>query len=142
MYAKPEVLESFFDLVDLFIVDLKLLDSGLHMKYTGTDNDLILSNFKKLTEANQNVLVRIPLIPGITAVNDNIKAIADFVGKTSPETPIELINFNPLSESKYRLMGKEYEFLTIMKPFTEKQLDEFYALIEAAGVKIKRETAV
>lgn len=140
MYAKPEVFESFFGLVDLFIVDIKLFDNSLHKKYTGRGNTLILSNFRKLTAANQQVLVRIPLIPNITAVEENIKAIAGFVRETSKDTPIELINFNPLSANKYRIMGKEYNFLTHMKPFTDKAVDEFYSLIEAQGTRIERET--
>ncbi len=142
MYAKEEIFESFFGLVDLFIVDLKIFNDEKHREYTGTGNQLIHSNFKKLIETKQNMLVRIPLIPEITTTADNLKAIGSFVYNLSPETEIELINFNPLAENKYRLMGKEHEYLTVMKPYTEDELDGFYAILSEQGIKTKRETNV
>lgn len=140
MYAKKEIFQSFFGLVDLFIVDIKIMDPGKHQKYVGTGNDLILSNFKTLVENNQDILVRIPLIPEITSTQDNIRSICQFVVKNAPDTAIELINFNPLAENKYRLMGKDNISLSEMKPYSQKELDKFYSIIEEEGALIKRET--
>lgn len=142
MYAKKEIFQSFFGLVDLFIVDIKIMDPIEHQKYVGTGNDLILSNFKTLVENNQNILVRIPLIPEITSTEDNIRSICQFVVKNAPDTAIELINFNPLAENKYRLMGKNNVSLSEMKPYSQKELDKFYSIIEEEGALIKRETVV
>ena len=142
MYAKEEIFESFFEFVDLFIVDLKIFDEAKHREYTGTGNKLIHANFKKLIENRRDMLVRIPLIPEITTTAENLKAIAAFVYSLSPDTEIELINFNPLAENKYRLMGKKHEYLTVMKPYTENELDEFYAVLSEQGIKTKRETNV
>ena len=140
MYAGNEIFQSFFGLVDLFIVDIKIMDPVEHKKYVGTDNDLILSNFKTLVKNDQNILVRIPLIPEITSKEENIRAISQFVVKNAPDTTIELINFNPLAENKYRLMGKDNIFLSEMKPYSKKELDKFYSIIEEEGALIKRET--
>jgi pyruvate formate lyase activating enzyme len=142
MFARKEIFQSFFELVDLFIVDLKFLDETEHIKYTGTGNQLILSNFRSLVETKQDVLVRIPLIPKITATEKNIKDIALFVKDVCPDMEIELINFNPLAENKYRLMGKEYAFLSEMKPFTQNELDEFNSILEKTGIRVVKETAV
>ena len=142
MYAKKEIFQSFFGLVDLFIVDIKIMDPGKHQKYVGTGNDLILSNFKTLVENDQNILVRIPLIPEITSTEDNIRSICQFVVKNAPDTAIELINFNPLAENKYRLMGKDNISLSEMKPYSQKELDKFYSIIEDEGALIKRETVI
>jgi pyruvate formate lyase activating enzyme len=142
MYSKKEILESFIGVVDLFIVDLKLMDEDEHKKYIGTSNDLIFSNFKFLIKKKQNLLIRIPLIPKITATEENIQAISKFVMDSAPETPVELINFNPLAENKYRLMGKEYAFLTEMKPYSEDELDRFYSIMEKEGVTFQRESVI
>ena len=132
----------FFDpkLVDLFIVDIKIMDPVEHKKYVGTDNDLILSNFKTLASTNQNILVRIPLIPEITSKEENIRAISRFVRENAPDTTIELINFNPLAEHKYRLMGKDHIHLSEMKPYTQKELGKFYSIIKEEGAQINRES--
>ena len=142
MYADDKIFKSFFDYVDLFIVDLKLFDNEEHKKYTGTDNSIIHSNFKNLIKAGKNILVRIPLIPGITATDENIRSIGAFVYSISPETEVELINFNPLAENKYRLMGGNHKFLQVMKPYSEEQLDHFYSILSGIGINTKRETSL
>ncbi len=142
MYAKEAIFRSFFDVVDLFIVDLKIFNNEDHKKYTGTDNSLIHSNFRILVEEEKNLLVRIPLIPGITATDANIADIGSFVHSVSAEVEIELINFNPLAENKYRLIGKDHEFLTVMKPYTEEELDHFYSILSKIGIRTKRESAI
>ncbi|MDA3811183.1 MAG: glycyl-radical enzyme activating protein [Spirochaetaceae bacterium] len=141
MQSTWEILESFIGLVDLFIVDLKFINSEEHKKYIGTHNNLILSNFKLLADKKQNVLVRIPLIPGITATEENLRAIARFVSDNSEGIKIELINFNPLAVNKYRLLGRENEKLQAMKPFSESELKKFFAILESEGISIIKETS-
>lgn len=140
MYANPRVFASFFDLVDLFIVDLKLFDASLHATYTGHDNNIILQNFKNLTDHAKEVLVRIPLIPGMTATKENLTAIGAFVLQTSPKTPIELINFNPLAKDKYQVMRKEHAHLLSMEPYSDQEMDEFYTILTDLGVTVAPES--
>jgi pyruvate formate lyase activating enzyme len=140
MYVKRDILEKFLNCVDLFIVDLKLFDSDEHEKYTGVRNELIKSNFEYLASQNANILLRIPLIPGITATNENIKNISTFVKNISSKIPIELMNYNPLTENKYRLMGKNYDVLMGMKPLTSNELDKLYQIVNNQGIEIIRET--
>ena len=86
------------------------------------------------------MLVRIPLIPGITATRENVRDISSFVHNINSDIPIELINFNPLAENKYRLMGKEYEIFKDLRPLSEEQLEELYQIIKDEGLTIVRET--
>ena len=140
MYAKEEVLMRFIDFVDLFIVDIKLFDAEAHRRYTGTGNQLILSNFRKLAEAGCSILVRIPLIPGITDSEDNLSSIASFVSGVSAETPIELINFNPLAGNKYRIMHADAGHLKHLKPFSEDEMEHFRSILTVNGAKVLKET--
>lgn len=138
MYAKKEILEKFLEYVDLFIVDMKIFNSITHKEYTGVENGLIKSNFKFLASKKEHILVRIPLVPGITATKENIGEIAAFVHEINSRIPIELMNFNPLGENKYRLMGKTHGLLKGMKPLPEEELDELYQTIADKGVEIIR----
>lgn len=142
MYSKREVLEKFIDCVDLFIVDLKLFDSSDHEKCTGVRNEIIKSNFKYLVSQKADILVRIPLIPGITATKENIKSISAFVNNTNKSVSIELMNYNPLAENKYRLMGKTYKEIKGMKPLSENELDILYQIVSNGGITIIRETKI
>ena len=142
MFSGREALRGFLPYVDLFIVDLKLFDSSDHKKYTGVENELIKSNFRFIASQKENILVRIPLIPGITATKENISKIAAFVHHTRNKIPIELINFNPLAVTKYRLMGKEYDAIKRLKRLSDNEVDELYAVIEGENVETVRETRV
>jgi pyruvate formate lyase activating enzyme len=142
LYAKREILEKFIPCVDYFIIDLKLFDSDVHERYTGVRNELIKSNFEHLASQKVKILVRIPLIPGITDTKENIKNISSFVNNVNKEIPIELMNYNPLAENKYRLMHKNYDVFKGMKPLSENELDQLYQIVKNEGVEIVRETKV
>jgi pyruvate formate lyase activating enzyme len=142
MYGRPEIIERFFKYVDMFIVDLKIFDSLEHKKYTGVENEIIKANFELIASKKDEVLVRIPLIPGITATKENIKQIARFVHNTNSGIPIELMNYNSLAENKYRLMGNEYKIIKGLKPLSEMELEELYKAIEEEGVAAIRQTKV
>ncbi len=140
LWTTRQVITSLVDVVDLFICDIKFIDDTLHRRYTGVGNERILQNFAYLVELEQELLVRIPLIPGMTASEDNIRAIARHVKSRSPRQGIELVNFNPLTEHKYRLMGQEAQALSEMKPYGSTQLDAFYQILADEGVTGIRET--
>ena len=64
------------ELADLWLFDLKLMDDARHMEYTGVSNELALNNLETLAKAGKCIIIRFPLIPGITDGKDNIAAIA------------------------------------------------------------------
>ena len=139
LYTEKKIIDEFIGITDLFIIDLKIFDSELHKKYTGKDNALVKSNFKFLASKGVKILVRIPLIPNITTISNNLQDIAEFVNKVDSGIPIELINYNPLCKNKYRLMGISDNFFKNMKLFDKDELKNFYRIIENENVKILRE---
>lgn len=139
MQGSWEVLESFLPVTDSFIVDLKLADGSLHEEYTGRGNELIRENYRRLAGAASDLLTRIPLIPRITATPENVGAIARFVAGCNPGAPLELINFNPLAENKYRLMNLDRDFFRDMEPLCAEDLSALYAAVEAEGLEPVRE---
>ena len=65
------------DAVDLFLFDVKVVDSHRHRELTGVDNALILDNLAFLARsAPGKVLLRLPLIPECTDEDANLEAIA------------------------------------------------------------------
>ncbi len=88
---------------DLFLYDIKLMDSALHRKYTGMDNQLILDNLHKLCHSGANVIVRIPLIPHYTDSPEAISAIGAFIRDKLENRIIrcELLPYNKLAATKY-----------------------------------------
>ena len=68
---------------DLFLYDLKLMDDDRHRKYTGVSNRLILSNLQRLSAGGAQVIVRIPLIPGVNDDEQNLTAYAAIPGRAA-----------------------------------------------------------
>ena len=129
MFAKQEVLESIAPYVDQFLVDIKILDEETHKKYTGVSNQQILSNFRYLAGLVKPILVRIPLIPGITATEENLRAIRAFVDSVNPEIPIEVLNFNSFAGSKYRFLDQKY-FNDELRAFPREELEQLRSCVE------------
>lgn len=129
MCCASDVWDKFIPLVDQFIVDLKCFDDKKHQEYTGASNQRILDNFRLLALKKKRILVRIPLIPGMTATEDNISAIARFVVKVRSDIPIELINYNPLAINKYSLLGVDYCVDAETTSFSSAEMTHFYDLI-------------
>jgi len=91
--------------IDLIFFDLKLIDAVDHKKYTGKDNAAILENFSRLTkEAGNRLLPRVPLVPGITATEGNLRAIATFLAERG-HSRCDLLTYNPAGIEKRRILG-------------------------------------
>jgi glycyl-radical enzyme activating protein len=139
LFGNWDVLERFIPLTDLFIIDLKIANSALHAEYTGRPNHLILDNYARLARAGVELLTRVPLIPGITAAEQNVRAMARFIRDTGPGGRVELINFNPLAVNKYSLMNRSTAFFNGMTPLSDGQVEALRALFEAEGLAVVRE---
>ncbi len=99
-----ERLQKLLPWLDRVFFDIKLMDDAAHIRATGISNRTVLENARLLARTGKPALVRTPLIPGVTATQENISAIAAFVGELPNVTAYELLNFNPLGEGKYRAL--------------------------------------
>jgi pyruvate formate lyase activating enzyme len=134
-YTPWPVLDEIRPRVDLFLYDLKLIDSSRHRQWTGVENDLILSNLRKLVEMKHKVLTRIPLIPGINDDEENLRQTAEFL-VTLPNVPqVELLPYHNIAEGKYAGLGKNYELTEIRTPEAE-QVKKCAARLAEYGLKV------
>ncbi|MEN6440097.1 MAG: glycyl-radical enzyme activating protein [Syntrophobacter sp.] len=96
--------------VDIVYFDVKFSDPAPHAKYTGRSNGKILRNLRTLIqEAREHpgisVRPRVPLIPGMTATQDNLSAIARllfFLGARN----IQLLPYNPMGLEMAERLGR------------------------------------
>ena len=137
LFAPRAVIEQFLDVTDHFIVDIKLLNSGIHKDIIGVDNTQILENYRFLVEKGADILVRTPLIPGYTESRENIQAIAQFVYQTDPCAKYELLNFNPLCRSKYQALDRPYPITG--DPLSQEQIQQLYGIAEQVGLRKYKE---
>ncbi len=135
-YAPWPEFDRIRELVDLFMVDLKLIDDVQHEKYTGVSNTLILENFEKLLKAGSSVRARCPMIPGITDTEENMDALISFLGRYEDVELISLLPYNRLGEDKFDRFGLEYG-PGALKTQTPDEMKIIAGRFEQAGLSVR-----
>jgi pyruvate formate lyase activating enzyme len=127
--------EKILDFVDVFLYDLKLMDPGLHQKYTGKDNRLILENFGRLAQKGADINLRLPLVEGINDGADNIAGILDFI-RGKGIVRVNLLPYHHLGRAKYARLAGEHRTGALNAPPAQR-LEEIKRLFEANDYIVK-----
>jgi pyruvate formate lyase activating enzyme len=92
--------------IDLVYFDIKIANPDFHQKYTGKSNRKIFDNLHRLLQEKPAVVhPRIPLIPGITAIRENLSAIVEFLCEARAQN-VTLLPYNPLGIEMAVNLGK------------------------------------
>jgi pyruvate formate lyase activating enzyme len=133
--ANTEIILEVAKRTDLFLYDLKMMDSEKHRKWTGVPNEKILENLKLLAESGTKIIIRIPLIGGVNDDAENIEATARFVAELSGEKKeVNLLPYHKIAQTKYQKLGRPEEFLLLEEPTKEAQLHAI-AIFQGYGIK-------
>jgi pyruvate formate lyase activating enzyme len=109
--APWETLETVSPYVDLWLFDLKHMDSPAHRKWTGLGNELILSNLRRLAASGAPIRVRMPLIPEVNSSEDNLRRTAEFVAQLGGGVcSLDLLPYHKLARAKYEALGQRIKF--------------------------------
>ena len=134
-YISWEILSKISSKVDLFLYDLKIMDSKRHKKYTGVSNELILENLKKLTSVHNNIFVRFPVIPGINDDYQNIKEMGEFLSSLKI-AQVNLLPYHYIGVDKYRRLGMTYKLADI-QPSSEEKLSKISVILRKFNLNVK-----
>lgn len=110
-YARPEVIEKVADHVDLFLYDVKHMDSDKHHELTGVRNEMILENLKWLLDNRYNVKIRMPLLKGVNDGEPEILQLVEFLKPYQDLNNfkgVDLLPYHKMGVNKYNQLGWEY----------------------------------
>ena len=138
-FARPEILKSIMPFTDLFLYDLKHLDPVKHEKYTGVSNDLIISNLDILLDNGAEVMLRIPVVPGVTADAAYIEKLRLFIEgrKTAGIKEINLLPYHKTGISKYRRFSLPDRMASVNQ-VSNGHLDEYIEILKPLGIHVKK----
>jgi len=109
-FAPKEILLGVAKHTDLFLYDLKMMDSSLHKKWTGVDNKIILENLQLLSQAGCCIDIRIPLIKGVNADCKNLEKSAFFIANLPGEKKsVSLLPYHHSMVSKHEKLGQVFD---------------------------------
>lgn len=108
-YVNWKIIEDIYRMVDLLYMDFKHIDSRVHKKYTGVSNELILENLKKLSFLHKNLVIRIPVIPGVNESSEILTRMFTHLARETGAQRVELLPYHRLGMGKYHGLGWEYK---------------------------------
>ena len=135
-YADAELLLRIAEKTDLFLYDLKHMDSEKHKEYTGVPNEQILSNLDLLAKHGEKINIRIPIIPGINSDDENIDLAGYFISSLPGVQSINILLYHSAAEGKYRKLGIEYRLGKILPP-SEDEMEAVAKRLEKFGFHVK-----
>ncbi len=105
--------------VDLFLLDIKHIDSLEHQKLTGHDNQNILAFARFLSEHHKKMWIRHVLVPTITLNDDYLKKLKEFIDTLETVEKIEVLPYHTMGIVKYQKLGIKYPLEGILPPTKE-----------------------
>ena len=131
-FASREVVERLLPHIDLFMMDIKHMDSQKHEAFCGKPNGQILENAKFIAENAKEMIVRVPTVPTFNATEEEIAAIARFTATLPRVRELHLLPYHRLGQDKYAGLGREYTLAHILPP-TGEEMERLAAAARAAA---------
>jgi len=134
--TKRSILMDVAKRTDHWLYDLKSMNSDTHLKWTGVGNERILENLVELAKTGASINIRIPLIEGVNADDENIEATAKFISALEGEKKqVNLLPYHEIAKNKYEKLGREISLEGMSEPTQERQ-DEIVKKFESYGLKV------
>jgi pyruvate formate lyase activating enzyme len=120
-FVEGSILQRILPVFDLFLFDVKHMDSQRHERLTGVDNIMILENLRQIDQTAKPIWIRIPLIPGYNDSRENLGQIAELVHNLKAVRKISILPYNTAAGAKYHLIGQDYSLEGMGSSRIEKQ---------------------
>jgi pyruvate formate lyase activating enzyme len=131
-----EQLAQLLPFTDLIYFDVKHLDPAQHLNFTGAPNEQILANLARLIQLQNDLVIRLPLIPGYNDNDEHLINMATFLKSLKPGLPLELIPYHRLGNEKYARLGQTYPFEGV-PPTKPEQLEEREQFLQTLGLELR-----
>jgi pyruvate formate lyase activating enzyme len=128
-FAATALFEKIMPYIDLYLYDIKHMDSEMHKKLTGVGNELILSNARFLAEHGAALQIRVPVIPKLTDTETNLRRTAELCASLGEAVKlVQLLPYHATGRMKYDRLGLQYKLTKVEPPdeaFMLKALEMF-----------------
>ena len=133
-FAPWETVEATLPYTDLYLYDLKNMDSEKHRKTVGVPNERILDNARRIAAAGGKLQVRIPVIPLFNDSEENIRKTAEFCKELGTEavTTVQLLPYHNLGVSKHLRISDEA--VAEATPPSDEKMERFKEIFLSCGI--------
>ena len=132
-YTDYANLKRILPYVDVFLYDIKVMDTEDHKKYIGVDNSLILENLKKLSDDGAGLYIRLPIIQQVNATDEHIESVIHFLKENNIHArQVNLLPYHDIGKGKYASLDMEYHEDEMSVPVSE-LMEHFKSMFEEQG---------
>ncbi len=131
-HARGDLVRRVAEVADLFLCDIKHMDSPMHERYTGVPNALILTNLRTLAAAGKKVVVRIPIVPGFNDDTANIENTARFAQSLPTVKRIDILPYNRGGLEKSVRLAAGFDLMEGQNP-SDEQMAEIAKTLRGYG---------
>jgi pyruvate formate lyase activating enzyme len=135
-HADTQTLLETASRTDLFLYDLKHMDPEKHFRYTGVANDMILNNLKQLSHRGARIIIRLPVVPGINADEENIDRTGALAASLSGVMGINILPYHCAADTKYRNLGLQNKASDAQRP-SEDVIASVARQLESYALEVK-----
>ena len=136
-FAPWDVIERALPHTDLFLLDLKNMDSDTHKAVVGVPNERILENARRIAAGGGKLQVRIPVIPRFNDSGENLRATGRFVADLGEAvTFVQLLPYHALGVPKLERIKHDGSILEAAAP-SDKRIGELKAILEEYGLTVQ-----
>jgi pyruvate formate lyase activating enzyme len=128
-FAESHTLLEAATRTDLFLYDLKHMDSEKHTRFTGVSNEIILNNLEVLSRQETEIVIRLPIIPGFNSDQENIDKTGAFIASLPGVSRINILPYHCAATAKYKNLGLDFNTSDLLKPTRE--------LLESVAKRLK-----
>lgn len=135
-FVQWEKLEPILPYTDLFLYDLKHMDSDAHKAVTGVPNELILENARRIAAAGGKMQVRIPVIPGFNNGQTNIRKTGEFCRELGDAvTVVQLLPYHNMGNMKYFRLDDNAQVMEATPP-SDEEMQHHRQVLEQLGLPV------
>lgn len=129
MVDLTDKVKEIIDLCDLFLLDIKHINSDKCKKLVGFSNEKELAFAKYLSEQNKPMWIRQVVIPSITDNDKDLMELKHFISSLKNVEKIELLKYHAMGKFKWDSLGYKYELKGI-RPATDDDIKRVKEILE------------
>ena len=127
--------EAVLPCTDIFLYDFKCADSEKHRQLTGSGNELILENLKRLNETGKEIEIRMIMVPEHNMAEGDLRTAGEFLAPLKSISAIRLLAYHSLARSKFQAVGHPDTMPDVPSPDAE-TLERCADILRTCGLKV------
>lgn len=136
-FCDGELFDRIIPVTDLFLYDLKEMDSVKSEKFTGVKNERILANARRIAAGGGKMQIRVPTIPKLNADLENMRRTAEFCRELGEAvTLVQVLPYHRMGIPKYQRLDRKYPIEKVEPP-SEGFMEERIRIFEELGLPVQ-----